>query len=105
MIRFSPKNRSEEHTSELQSPPDLVCRLLLEKNTEYARAKPPAIATGDSIRYSCTRRSGAGDLRTRTVYCVAPRVGLPVFVFAFFFFKNRPPPEFSPFPLPAPLPI
>src|SRR6202158_6475537 len=25
--------RSEEHTSELQSPPDLVCRLLLEKNT------------------------------------------------------------------------
>ena len=24
--------RSEEHTSELQSPPDLVCRLLLEKN-------------------------------------------------------------------------
>src|SRR5437867_3282689 len=26
-----PKNRSEEHTSELQSPYDLVCRLLLEK--------------------------------------------------------------------------
>src|SRR5574340_1855094 len=25
------KNRSEEHTSELQSPKDLVCRLLLEK--------------------------------------------------------------------------
>src|SRR5574342_1180875 len=24
-------HRSEEHTSELQSPPDLVCRLLLEK--------------------------------------------------------------------------
>src|SRR5574342_1136128 len=24
-------SRSEEHTSELQSPPDLVCRLLLEK--------------------------------------------------------------------------
>src|SRR5438094_3186226 len=26
-----PKSRSEEHTSELQSPYDLVCRLLLEK--------------------------------------------------------------------------
>src|SRR5574342_1129532 len=26
-----PGDRSEEHTSELQSPPDLVCRLLLEK--------------------------------------------------------------------------
>src|SRR5574340_1521832 len=25
------RNRSEEHTSELQSPKDLVCRLLLEK--------------------------------------------------------------------------
>src|SRR5574342_298867 len=29
--RSLPKARSEEHTSELQSPPDLVCRLLLEK--------------------------------------------------------------------------
>src|ERR1017187_506463 len=27
----APKMRSEEHTSELQSPMDLVCRLLLEK--------------------------------------------------------------------------
>src|SRR5207248_5552566 len=28
--------RSEEHTSELQSPYDLVCRLLLEKKKTYA---------------------------------------------------------------------
>src|SRR5256885_10378636 len=28
--------RSEEHTSELQSPCNLVCRLLLEKKTHYA---------------------------------------------------------------------
>src|SRR5207248_11474465 len=28
-------SRSEEHTSELQSPYDLVCRLLLEKNNEH----------------------------------------------------------------------
>src|SRR5260364_454625 len=27
--------RSEEHTSELQSPDHLVCRLLLEKKTKY----------------------------------------------------------------------
>src|ERR1039457_7512298 len=33
------KNRSEEHTSELQSPCNLVCRLLLEKTKyEYAGA-------------------------------------------------------------------
>src|SRR5574340_1417349 len=32
-VRLLPENqaRSEEHTSELQSPKDLVCRLLLEK--------------------------------------------------------------------------
>src|SRR5207248_11628538 len=29
--RVRPPTRSEEHTSELQSPYDLVCRLLLEK--------------------------------------------------------------------------
>src|SRR3989442_11025290 len=32
-------NRSEEHTSELQSRPHLVCRLLLEKKKKTARAK------------------------------------------------------------------
>src|SRR5256885_9293517 len=31
LSRFGRKNRSEEHTSELQSPCNLVCRLLLEK--------------------------------------------------------------------------
>src|SRR2546426_7422011 len=30
-IGFTAANRSEEHTSELQSPCNLVCRLLLEK--------------------------------------------------------------------------
>src|ERR1039457_7725665 len=31
----SGEHRSEEHTSELQSPCNLVCRLLLEKKTRY----------------------------------------------------------------------
>src|SRR5437867_9500006 len=31
----SSRPRSEEHTSELQSPYDLVCRLLLEKKKSY----------------------------------------------------------------------
>src|SRR2546428_13816625 len=34
------KTRSEEHTSELQSRSDLVCRLLLEKKKEINRALP-----------------------------------------------------------------
>src|SRR5690606_40324946 len=33
----SSRNRSEEHTSELQSRENLVCRLLLEKKKELAR--------------------------------------------------------------------
>src|SRR5207248_11558008 len=31
----TPQHRSEEHTSELQSPYDLVCRLLLEKKKKH----------------------------------------------------------------------
>src|SRR5258708_14143938 len=34
--------RSEEHTSELQSPDHLVCRLLLEKKKKNDAAKKPA---------------------------------------------------------------
>src|ERR1022692_5012573 len=37
--------RSEEHTSELQSPCNLVCRLLLEKNTTLMFVAPPKFAT------------------------------------------------------------
>src|SRR5205807_9675412 len=33
--RSSETSRSEEHTSELQSPCNLVCRLLLEKKNRY----------------------------------------------------------------------
>src|SRR5438034_3188495 len=36
--------RSEEHTSELQSHSDLVCRLLLEKKN--ADATPPSVSSG-----------------------------------------------------------
>src|SRR5438094_4625809 len=35
-----PGQRSEEHTSELQSPYDLVCRLLLEKKKQRKDRRP-----------------------------------------------------------------
>src|SRR5436190_4621945 len=44
-----PANRSEEHTSELQSHSDLVCRLLLEKKnntSRYARRAPARPGSG-----------------------------------------------------------
>src|SRR5438093_4049287 len=37
--RLSASRRSEEHTSELQSLTNLVCRLLLEKKKKYNRIK------------------------------------------------------------------
>src|SRR2546426_5866762 len=44
--------RSEEHTSELQSPCNLVCRLLLEKkNPQHIRPHPQRTAT-DLLRMS-----------------------------------------------------
>src|SRR2546426_5324863 len=61
--------RSEEHTSELQSPCNLVCRLLLEKNKPTARTCP----------YTTRRRSphycGRRNRRSRTTPSSrAPRV-------------------------------
>src|SRR5256885_2608364 len=49
MTRF--ENRSEEHTSELQSPCNLVCRLLLEKKTNTIDATSlPTASTPHSPR-------------------------------------------------------
>src|SRR2546426_5003165 len=39
MPQGDPQGRSEEHTSELQSPCNLVCRLLLEKKKSHACTK------------------------------------------------------------------
>src|SRR5437762_4751435 len=39
--------RSEEHTSELQSPMYLVCRLLLEKKKRFPVIPSPMIIAGD----------------------------------------------------------
>src|SRR5574340_1770862 len=47
--RTSP--RSEEHTSELQSPKDLVCRLLLEKKKKTVRSDRNATRIGSKTRH------------------------------------------------------
>src|ERR1017187_10214353 len=86
-------NRSEEHTSELQSPMYLVCRLLLEKKTPLLLAAPSSpeipgiVATLDRLEQENHALSEQlRDLR-------------------FFFFNDRAPPEISPLSLPAALPI
>src|SRR5256885_2191765 len=47
-VVFAASSRSEEHTSELQSPCNLVCRLLLEKKKAL---KQPARGTLDARRH------------------------------------------------------
>src|ERR1041385_3774170 len=53
--------RSEEHTSELQSRLHLVCRLLLEKTSDGSVWEPPA-----------PRRAAAWLRRDRRVYACGP---------------------------------
>src|SRR5260221_9769523 len=46
LCRPHPAKRSEEHTSELQSHSDLVCRLLLEKKkNQFSPDRPVAVDT------------------------------------------------------------
>src|SRR5207248_4051329 len=54
-------DRSEEHTSELQSPYDLVCRLLLEKKNEKAA---PTLDTSASAKAG--KGTLAGTLQARS---------------------------------------
>src|SRR5215216_6371128 len=91
--------RSEEHTSELQSPDHLVCRLLLEKKKNQSG--------GWYLRIPVTRRERARCLRSETrlyfyflliVYgllILSERRTLPS---CFFFLMIRRPPRSTLFP-------
>src|SRR2546430_10605549 len=48
----SPSSRSEEHTSELQSQSNLVCRLLLEKKKTYINTSNECTQIPQFSRYS-----------------------------------------------------
>src|ERR1039457_3928426 len=92
--------RSEEHTSELQSPCNLVCRLLLEKKNKRQNRPSGGWRGGREqhwwCRISCARcrrwRSQPRQCEVRLCVC---------HVFFFFFFLNEaPPPNFPPSPHP-----
>src|SRR3954462_4994511 len=97
--------RSEEHTSELQSHDNLVCRLLLEKkNASGPLTWPPRRRLG-RIRRAVWRGRG-GETRGSVLACALhARVPGPGGYRWIFFFKKPATTEFSPLPLPAPLPI
>src|SRR2546430_11484576 len=52
----APTARSEEHTSELQSQSNLVCRLLLEKKKTYSRCACIPCVSPDPYSFSSNSR-------------------------------------------------
>src|SRR5258708_16889609 len=53
--------RSEEHTSELQSPDHLVCRLLLEKKKDIDAPQLPLVRRSHELHRSCLTGHPADD--------------------------------------------
>src|ERR1017187_10426661 len=94
---FSTPIRSEEHTSELESPMYLVCRLLLEKKSDTVlapdrrtlEAAPNATLNG----FSATRRF---------LFVVHPGCRLRLPASHFFFLMIGRPPRFPLFPFRTP---
>src|SRR3982751_3080063 len=96
--------RSEEHTSELQSPCNLVCRLLLEKkkNNHISASVPTCLRSFTTTRHPQTRLTYTwNDAHARFTHL------RPHFVdfFFFFFLKDPAPTEIYPLPLHAAFPI
>src|SRR6266850_658621 len=84
----SDRARSEEHTSELQSPCNLVCRLLLEKKNNIKLLRR-ITRTENILHRNFTRRQVAIQNR------VASNIGI------IFFFMIRQPPRSTLFPYPT----
>src|SRR3982751_759555 len=94
-IAMPTATRSEEHTSELQSRSDLVCRLLLEKKkTACPRDRVRLRRLG---RWSSCRDPSRSPRRRAS--CLRRRAG------RLFFFNDRGPPEFYTLSLPGAFPI
>src|ERR1019366_7012128 len=88
--------RSEEHTSELQSLTNLVCRLLLEKKRRTSHSIPPPRKRASCARSwpTCASRSPCAGVVKATSARSRP----------FFFLRPPAPPEITPLPPPACLP-
>src|ERR1019366_7536365 len=105
MFQPTKKHRSEEHTSELQSLTNLVCRLLLEKKQ---------IKLSPGVSTVTVLRGLSFSSRTTAVPCslLIAEVNVDVvlhrkssLICFFFFFIKRAPPKFHTFSRRHPLPI
>src|SRR6516165_1280246 len=92
-----PKSRSEEHTSELQSQSNLVCRLLLEKKKQIGRDAERQAVQPETEEGVLVRAVVAGDL-LHAQPGVARRRELLRRGAHFFFLMIRRPPRSTLFP-------
>src|ERR1039457_2149903 len=80
--------RSEEHTSELQSPCNLVCRLLLEKKNKHESLAVTASPRTPVLQHAATRGVVLAAVAARVtprLHCPGPRSPRRSF---FFFFND-----------------
>src|SRR4029079_3374398 len=104
-LAFGCMNRSEEHTSELQSLAYLVCRLLLEKKKRPIEAGGPNRRSARSCRQAPGRRA-RHDYACRAVDGCRHSLCCPrALSCAFFFFNDRAPTEIYALSLHDALPI
>src|ERR1019366_4446003 len=96
------RDRSEEHTSELQSLTNLVCRLLLEKNT-HQRAIVSSSTSGDSpLGRNPSANSMPSGVSEAAETIRIGTCGLMVFISLVFFLPVGSPRNLSLFPRPTP---
>src|SRR3954453_19961279 len=89
--------RSEEHTSELQPRPHLVCRLLLEKKNSWFGQEKPRWARGVGGGRTLRKGRGAGSTRS-PVYGFRGAASDQSHGVGFFFLMIRRPPRSTLFP-------
>src|SRR6266536_1711957 len=91
-------DRSEEHTSELQSRVDLVCRLLLEKKKTAGFLRVLTRPLGTSSARAAPRPGAAAAPGTSRARTFVRRKAAPPRPSAFFFLMIRRPPRSTLFP-------
>src|SRR4029434_9752802 len=94
MQRTVTRQRSEEHTSELQSHLNLVCRLLLEKKKTQTHTQPPP-PTRTHIP-DTTPTTTQTHTNTQTHTHTHPQERLALLTHLSFFFNYSAPPQIHP---------
>src|SRR3954465_14412462 len=89
--------RSEEHTSELQSHDNLVCRLLLEKKNKHIK-RPPSHSHHPPHAHFNLDADEVADVDLDVCGNVARHRGGPLWRVVFFFLMIRRPPRSTLFP-------